>query len=139
MNAAKLHLFFDEYASAFARYDAQALADLFAFPLHVVSDTEDITPTSIPNRDGWLGVLRWLLDAYRALGVAGSEPLALDLTEVTPRLASVRAHWELRRQDGSRIYDFMAIYTLAQVGEAWRIAAVAHDEVPKLRSAMAAR
>ena len=58
MDASSLRVFFDRYASAFARYDAQALADLFVFPLHVVSDAERITPTSIPSRDDWLAVLR---------------------------------------------------------------------------------
>ncbi|MDQ4071389.1 MAG: hypothetical protein M3088_00740 [Actinomycetota bacterium] len=53
-----------------------------------------------------------------------------------PGVASGRVHWELRREDGSTIYAFTAIYTLARVGTAWRIAAIAHDEVPKPQAAL---
>ncbi len=138
MTAAEVRAFFDEYRATFARYDAQALAELFAFPFHVVSDTEDITPSSVATRDDWLGVLEGLLGAYRTLGVAAGEPLELDVIELTPRVASVRVAWDLRRADASAIYDFTAIYTLAQIGGAWRVAAIAHDELPKLQAALSA-
>ena len=138
MSASEIHRFFDDYRATFTRYDSGALADLFAFPLHVVSDTESITPTSIASRDDWLGVLGGLLDAYRTLGVSDGELLEFDVTEVTPRLASVRARWELRREDGGAIYDFTSVYTLATIDGAWRVAAIAHDELPKLQAALGA-
>ena len=138
MTARDVRAFFDEYRATFARYDAEALADLFAFPFHVVSDTEEIAPMSVANRDDWLGVLQGLLGGYRTLGVASGEPLELAVTELTPRLASARVHWELRRDDGSAIYRFTAVYTLARVGGRWRVAAIAHDELPKLQAALSA-
>jgi hypothetical protein len=133
----ELRAFFDDYRSTFARYDAEALAELFAFPFHVISDMDEIVPLSVAGRDDWIGVLEGLLGGYRTLGVAAGEPLELDVVELTPRVVSARLHWELRREDGSAIYDFTAVYTVARVGGAWRVAAIAHDELPKLQAALA--
>ncbi len=130
------HSFFKLYAEAFTRYDALGLAELFAFPLQVVSIAETPTAIAIPSRDAWLPVLDGLLGSYRRLGVADSVPLELEVSELTARACSVRVHWELQRKDGSGIYDFAAIYTLAQVGDAWRAFAIAHDELPKLAAAL---
>jgi hypothetical protein len=136
MTVPEIRDFFDEYRATFARYDAQALAELFAFPVHVVSDSEHIEPSSVASRDDWLPVLEGVLGAYRTLGVAGGEPLELELWELTSRVASARVHWELRRDDDSAVYDFTAIYTLALVGGRWRVTAIAHDELPKLQAAL---
>jgi hypothetical protein len=128
--------FFDQYADAFARYDAPALAELFAFPLHVVGIAENPTAISVASREDWLPALGGLLGSYRRLGVAGGVPLELGVSELTAGACSVRVHWELRRDDGSAIYDFAAIYTLAQVAGAWRVFAIVHDELPKLQAAL---
>jgi hypothetical protein len=137
MSDSQVRSFFDTYRETFARYDAAALADLFAFPLQVVSDAEQITPLSIASRDDWVGVLDGLLGGYRTLGVAAGEPLEMDATELTPRLWSTRVKWELRRSDGGAIYQFTAVYTLVGSGGGWRVAAIAHDELPKLGAALA--
>lgn len=55
---------------------------------------------------------------------------------MTPRLASARVHWRLQREDGSAIYEFTAVYTLAGDDGQWRVAAIAHDELPKLTAAL---
>ncbi len=81
-------------------------------------------------------MLDGLLGSYRRLGVAGGVPLELRVSELTARACSVRVHWELRRDDGNAIYGFAAIYTLAQVDGAWRVFAIAHDELPKLNAAL---
>ena len=131
--------FFDEYRATFARYDADALAALFAFPFQAVGSLDDgATITAAENLDGWRPVLEGLLGMYRTLGVAGGEPLELDATELTPQTGSARVHWQLRREDGSTIYEFTAVYTLARVDGAWRVAGIVHDELPKLQAALAA-
>ena len=68
--------------------------------------------------------------------MAGGEPLELAVTALTPPVASARVQWELCRDDGRAIYAFGGIYTLAQIGGSWRIAAIAHDELAKLRAAL---
>jgi hypothetical protein len=134
----EIHAFFDEYRRTFARYDTRKLAELFAFPFHVVSDSHDVAPLTVASREDWLRVLEGLLAGYRTLGVAAGEPLGLEVTALTPRMASVRVRWSLRRDDDSAIYDFVAVYTLIKPGSAWRVAAIAHDELPKLQAALAA-
>jgi hypothetical protein len=138
VSGSQVRSFFDTYRETFARYDAAALADLFAFPLQVLSDAEQITPLSIASREDWVGVLEGLLGGYRTLGVAAGEPLEFDATELTPRISSTRVHWELRREDGSAIYQFTAVYTVVASDGQWRVAAIAHDELPKLGAALAA-
>lgn len=133
-----LHTFFDDYRRAFARADPEALAELFAYPVQVVSATEDAAAISVSNRDEWRSVLEGLLGAYRSLGVAEGVPVELQVSELTPRVSSVRVHWELQREDGSAIYDFTAVYTLAHVDGGWRACGIAHDEVPKLQAALSA-
>ena len=130
--------FFDEYRATFARYDVRELARMFVFPFQVVSDSDGVTPTAVQSHDEWLPILEQLLAAYRTLGVAVGELLDLEVIGLTPRLALARAEWELRREDGRAVYEFRAAYTLAQIEGAWRVAAIAHDEVPKLRAALAA-
>jgi hypothetical protein len=132
----RAHSFLKRYAEAFTRYDALALAELFAFPLQIVSVAETPTIIAVQSRDDWLPVLDGLLGSYRRLGVAGGVPLELEVSELTARACSARVHWELQRDDGSGIYDFTAIYTLAQVCGAWRVFAIAHDELPKLAAAL---
>lgn len=107
--------FFVKYAEAFARYDAPCAGRFFAFPLHVVSVAENPAAISVSSRDDWLPVLDGLLGSYRRLGVVGEVPLELETSELTRRACSVRVHWELRRDDGSAIYDFATIYTLARL------------------------
>ena len=132
--SADVHTFFETYRAAFARYDAHALAELFVLPLHVVSDAETVTPTSVTSRNEWIKVLDGLLGAYRRLNVAVGEPLDLAVVELSSRVASARVHWRLRSGDGKPIYDFTGFYTLIRVGDAWRVAAIAHDELPKLQA-----
>lgn len=131
--------FFDDYRLAFTRDDIDALIGCFAFPLHTVSITADPPAISVSSREDWLPVLRELLAAYRTLDVADALRLEMDLSRPIPGVVAARVHWGLRRSDGSRVYEFTALYTLVQTSGALRIVAIAHDEVARLREAMAAR
>ncbi len=133
-----LHTFFDHYRTAFARYDRDALNALFTFPLQVISATEDGVAISIFDRDEWRAALDRILDAYRSLGVVDGLPLELDVNELTPHVGGARVRWSLRREDGGAVYHFTAIYSLAQVDRGWRVVAIAHDELSKLRTAQRA-
>jgi len=131
-----LHAFFAVYRATFAHLDRDALMELFAFPVQVVSATDDAAAISVSQRDEWAAVVDGLLGAYRSLGVVDAKPLGLEVMDVAPQVSSARVHWRLRRQDGSTVYDFTAIYTVIKTGGSCRIAAIAHDELPKLRAAM---
>jgi hypothetical protein len=132
------HTFLDGYRAAFVRRDADALLDCFTYPVHVTSVAGgDATVSIAASRDEWRPVLDYLLDAYAKLGVADAGVPELDVAEPLDGVAHARVHWQLRREDGSAVYDFTAVYTLARVDGALRVAAIAHDELPKLQAALA--
>jgi hypothetical protein len=40
---------------------------------------------------------------------------------------------------GDALYDFEAVYTLAETRTGWRIAAIAHNQIPRLLACIARR
>ena len=128
--------FLDDYLRTFSRFDRASLMTFFTFPLHVVSATDSGPVVSVAEETDWPAVLDGLLGAYAALGVAGAQPLDVDVAELGPSVMSVRVHWNLQRADGSGVYDFTAVYTVVASADGFRVAAIAHDELPKLAAAM---
>lgn len=68
-----------------------------------------------------------------------AEIIALEATELTPRLAQATVPWRLRDGAGGHLYDFDASYTLADLGAATRITSIAHNETFHLRAAVERR
>jgi hypothetical protein len=131
--------FLERYRRAFAAFDAEALANLFAYPCQLTSDEGEVTVTTVPTREAWLPQVERLVAAYRAIGVHAAEILELQVTELTPQLAQAAVHWALLDGAGARIYEFDAAYTLADLSQALRITAIAHNETPRLRAAIDVR
>src|SRR5512139_3466025 len=111
---AQINAFFYSYRTAFEHQDATAIADHFSYPGHVTSDTGEIVLVPIANRQEWIGKLEQLLGMYRAIGVGSAQVLDLTLIEISPRLLQAHIHWALHAATGERLYDFEAIYTVAQ-------------------------
>ena len=130
--------FIDDYRSAFLRFDAGAVARFFAFPCQVTSDAETVTVTSVATVEAWIPQIERIIGAYRALGVtdAVADSHCLD---ITPRLAQAVVRWSLSDGRGDPVYEFDASYALADFGDGMRITAVAHNEGPRLRAALARR
>jgi hypothetical protein len=128
--------FLDAYRAAFETFDVAAVADLFYYPCHITSDGAEVTVAVIPTRHAWIPRLGQLVAAYREIGVRSAEVLAVDLVEITGRLVQAGVHWGLLGEQGRKIYEFDASYTLAAVGEGMRITAIAHNEAPRLRAAI---
>jgi hypothetical protein len=129
----------EQYRSAFASADVDALLDCFNFPLQVVSLTTEQASVSIARTEDWPHVLDELLSGYERLRVVEPVPLSLEVTEPIEGVAFVRVHWALQRVNGDPIYDFKAVYTLARTDSRYRIVAIAHNELPKLRAALGAQ
>lgn len=134
---ASINAFFDSYRGAFERQDAAAIADHFAYPGLVTSDAGEITLVPITNRQEWLGKLQQLLGMYRAIAVGTAQVLDLTVIEISPRLAQAHIHWALETSAGERLYDFVAIYTVAQTDGAFHITALAHNEMPQYQACYA--
>jgi hypothetical protein len=130
----KLTTFLESYRTAFERLDADAIADLFVYPLHITGDNEQITLASIGSREEWTNQLRGLLRGYRAMEFSTANILDLSVIELSPRLFQATVHWDLHDRAEASLYDFTAIYTLAEIGRNLRITAIAHNERPRLRA-----
>ncbi len=128
--------FFESYRAAFEHFDAPAVAGHFAYPNHVTSDGGEIVLSSITSKQEWIGTIERLLDMYRAIGVSSARVLDLAETALSPRLVHAIVHWELHDAAGQLLYDFEAAYTLAAIDGEWRIAAIAHNEIPRYRACL---
>ena len=136
-NTSEIRAFLESYRQAFERFDTSAIADHFAFPGHATADSSEIGLTPITDRGAWIGQLDRLLAMYRAIDVASARILELSVTELSPRLFQAVVHWGLDDRAARRLYDFQAAYTLAEIGNALRITAIAHNEIPRYRACVA--
>ena len=124
--------FFDSYREAFERYDVDAVADHFTFPLHIAGDSDPVDIRCVVARDEWLETLTMLLDLYRGFGVTTAAVLDSNTTSLSDRIAQAAMHWSLRNSTDEEIYDFHGVYTLVAVDGVFHIAAIAHDELGKI-------
>ncbi len=124
----------EDYRSAFLRADLSALLSCFHYPLQVTNIDGDQVFVSVAGSLDWPETLQGLLDLYRRLGVADVAMLAVEILQPLDPMAVVRVHWDLRRADGSSVYDFTAVYTTVRVDDTRKIIAVTHDELPKIRA-----
>jgi len=134
---ASVSAFLDSYRAAFERGDASAVADHFVYPGHVTSDAGKIVLVPITARQEWLGKVEELLGMYQAIQLSSAHVLDLALTEISSRLIQAQVHWAMHDAAGLRLYDFVAIYTLANIDDAFRIAAIAHNELPQYQACLA--
>jgi hypothetical protein len=129
--------FFESYAAAFVRQDAPAVAELFTYPLHVASDTGGTVHLQTATAEAWPETLAQLLAMYRAIDVGAARVSALTIHALSPRLVHARVVWSLHARAGRPLYEFTALYTLAWHESSFRVAAIAHDEIPQYRRCVA--
>jgi hypothetical protein len=134
---AAVEAFIDGYRQTFESFNTVAIAGHFAFPLHVTGEAHEVSLTVVPAAEHWQPAIERIVGAYRTLGVAHAVVRSLEVVEVTARIAQANVHWDLRRADDHPVYDFHASYTVAQTPDGLRITAIAHDEGPRMASAMA--
>ena len=134
---ASVNAFFDSYCTAFERSDAAAIADHFAFPCHTTSDTGAMRVIHVADKAEWAGTIEQLLSMYRVIDVSSARVLALAVAELSPRLVQAVVHWGLHDSAGRDLYDFEATYTLAEIEGALRVAALAHNEIPRYEACVA--
>ncbi len=129
--------FFESYRLAFERLDAPAIAEHFAYPSHITSDTGQIVLIPIAAQPEWTAQIAHLLDMYRAIGFRSARILNLAPTALSPRLVQARVHWALDDGGGCPLYDFQALYTLATISDTLRITAISHNELVRYRAYVA--
>jgi hypothetical protein len=131
--------FFESYRAAFARRDAEAIADYFAYPAHVASDASQVMLSPVSSRREWAGQVQKLLQMYQQIDFQAARVLALSVKELSPRLMQACVHWALDDSHGSLLYEFDSIYTLGCFGGAWKIVAMSHNELTRYWTCLEAR
>jgi len=131
--------FLQAYRAAFQRYDADAVLGHYLFPGHVVSDAETVALMPLAAAADLRAGVERILSWHRRLGVGASHLLRSDLVELSPRLAFLDLEVELQGADGSGLYDYRGVYTMVQADGVWRIAALTHNQVPRLLACLSAR
>jgi hypothetical protein len=135
--APSVEAFFQSYRAAFERSDVVGVAGHFAYPSHVTGDAEEVVLMPVATVDEWIGSIEQLLDTYQRIGFASARVVELTALELSQRLYQAMVRWELHDAGGDMLYRFEAAYTLAEIDGALRITALAHNELPRLRSCLA--
>ncbi len=85
----------------------------------------------------WREPIERRLEMYAIIRAATAHVNAVVSTAVSERLVVAGVTWRMDDRTGTPLYEFSAVYTLVHIDGGFRIAAIAHDEVPKLRRAAA--
>jgi ketosteroid isomerase-like protein len=132
--------FLESYASAFERADKDAVADRYAYPVHVVTHNGGVRLLAIPSREAWIAVVERILGMYSAMGVRRAEMRDLRIASISPLVAQASLVWALRGDGDKPLYDFDATYTVALVDGALKIVQViSENEQPKFMGVMRER
>ena len=133
--------FIDSYRAAFERLDAAAIAEHFAYPGHLASGGGDeVMLVPVTERAEWTRQIERLIDVYREVDFGRTRVLDVHIIELAPNLVQATVRWGLEDAAGRDLYVFTSSYTLVRDGVGTpRIAAVAHDELPKLRACLEQR
>jgi ketosteroid isomerase-like protein len=126
------------YGAAFQAGDLDAVADHLQFPAYFVSDANQVVLTAVPDRDACRIACEPVVKWNAALGVASGRMLSFAVAELSPRLASVSLAFEFQDASGAALYDYQGVYTLVRTGDAWRIACITHNQIPRLLKRLSA-
>jgi hypothetical protein len=130
--------FFANYCRAFEAFDANALSTFFSYPV-LFTNADSVQPqTIVVSAPDYVLAVAPLLQAYRDLSVGSGTVADLQTIVLAPSLAMAVVDWDITASNGDLLYSHQASYTLVRI-DGWRIAAIALDELPKLRAALHAR
>jgi hypothetical protein len=134
----RIREFFERYRSGYVRRDASALAEMFAYPSHITSDAGEVMLFSNPSETSWQKQLTRLFEMYDAIGATDAQILQLDARQLSPKIWLAELHWSLNDHERQALYDFHAIYVLAEIAGALCIASVVSpDELPRYKECVA--
>jgi hypothetical protein len=131
--------FFQSYLGAFERADIPALSEHLAYPCHVAGDSGEVTLTAIASVSDYIDAVAPLFRAYDALGVARGRIRRSSTFALSEDLVQVTVYWDVLDGSDGMIYDHEAVYTLVRREAAWKISAIAYNELSRVRACLAAR
>ena len=78
------------------------------------------------------------LDWHRGLGAERSRIAKQIIIELSPRISCVDVKVDVEDSTAVKLYDFEAVYTFVRSASTWRIAAITHNQIPRLSSCVQA-
>ena len=126
-----------DYRAAFSRYDLDGILQCYTLPNHFISDAEVVALMPITTADDCRAGVERVLAWHRTIGMASGRLVKLAVTELSPQLAVAYLDVELQDGEGRRLYDYQGFYTAVKTVGGWRIASIAHNQVPRLKACVA--
>ena len=108
--------FFDSYVDAFARWDADAVCDLWE-PVGLFPSPGG---NSAMDRQTFRGHCATLLDFYRQQGVVRPLGELLSTAELFPNVAEARMAYRMQGEDAETIAEWEHVYILRRT-DRWRV------------------
>ncbi len=129
----------DAYFAAYQRENLDEILDWFLLPCHFVSDADTVALTPLATREACRAGVEKVLGWHRDLGVKRRRIVKQLIIELSPRISCVDVTVDLEDDGGVKLYDFEAVYTFVRSGLDWRVAAIAHNQIPRLLSCVRAQ
>src|ERR1700761_7676112 len=124
--------FLASYRKAFESYDTDAILDHYLFPCTIISDAEKVTPSLLRSREDLRAGVDYVLSLHRDIGYRSGQLLALEITDLSPRLTGMMLRSRMRDGEGKPLYEFQGFYSLARTDAGCRIMAISHNQIPRL-------
>ena len=124
--------FLASYRAAFESYDTDTILDHYVFPCTIISDAEKVTPSLLRTREELRAGVDYVLSLHRQIGCRSGQLLALDITDLSPRLTGMMIRSRMRGENERPLYEFQGFYSLARTDAGCRILAISHNQIPRL-------
>jgi hypothetical protein len=129
--------FLASYGSAFRAFDADSIVRFYSFPCHIVSDGDSVASMPFDGPASLKPAVERVLQLHRRIGAESGRALLLEITELSPRLAGLMLRFEMQDADGASLYDYQGFYSLIATDDGYRIAAICHNQIPRLLACVA--
>jgi hypothetical protein len=124
--------FLGSYRKAFESYDTDTILNHYVFPCTIISDAEKITPSFLQTREELRAGVDHVLSLHRQIGYRSGQLLALEITDLSPRLTGMMMRSRMRGENERPLYEFQGFYSLARTDAGCRILAISHNQIPRL-------
>lgn len=135
----RVQSFRDSYRRAFEQYDADAVVGHFALPCHIVSDGETVAHIDFNTARDCRASIERILTWHRQIGMTSGHTRELSIVEMSARITCFDLHYAFEGAGQEYLYDFRGQYTLVGSDDCWRIAAITHNQVPRLLACLKER
>jgi hypothetical protein len=127
-----IEAFVESYRCAFEAYDVPEILRHFVFPCHIVSDADAVALMPLASEAECRQGVERVLALHREIGMRTGRARKRELHEFSPHLMGMSLDYVFCDAAGRDLYDFQGFYTLVRGDDGWRIAAISHNQIPRL-------